>query len=81
MVLFYLWYYFIYGIILFMVFFIRCNTSLLNGSVKRCRPTFFSWGMELAVSTTAPSPLRRFSPSASKCACGCGGCRGHTARG
>ena len=69
MVLFYLWYYFI-----------RCNT-LLNGSVKRCRPTFFSGDMVLAVSTTAPSPLRRFSPSASKCACGCGGCRGHTARG
>ena len=71
---------FIYGIYLW-YYFIRYNTSLLNGSVKRCRPTFFSWGMELAVSTTAPSPLRRFSPSASKCACGRGGCRGHTVRG
>ena len=71
-----LWY---YGIILFMVL-IR-GRALLIGSVKQCRPTFFSWGMVLVVSTSAPSPLRRFSPSASKCACGCGGCRGHTARG
>ena len=38
------------------------------------------YSLVLAVLTTALSSLRRFSPSASKCVCGCGGCRGHTAR-
>ena len=54
---------------------------LLNGSVQRCRPTFFSWGMVLVVSTIAICTLRMVFPLARKSACGHGEYRGHTARG